>query len=124
MATTDQVGTAGTLKWKHDLAEEIPAGLNILSYKHVPEILLRLDTSPAYFSQLQRELGASSKVLSDQLTRLVEAGVISRAEMSENNGPGRCPVYYGLTRAGKDVIPILGLIGEWSAGHDLTFDGQ
>ena len=61
------------------------------------------------FDQLLDSLGVASNVLTDRLTRLVDEGILERAQYSDR--PPRFE--YHLTRKGRDLgIPLLALM-QW-----------
>jgi DNA-binding HxlR family transcriptional regulator len=65
------------------------------------------------FADIARHTGAPRDVLSARLRRLVEAGVIEKRRYSDR--PPR-DAYY-LTRAGRDLAPVLAALTEWSRRH-------
>jgi DNA-binding HxlR family transcriptional regulator len=73
-----------------------------------------LGTGPLGFAELRRGIGAiSDSVLSDRLAELAEAGLIERC-VTDARPPG---VQYGLTPAGKALLPILEQIATWAGDH-------
>lgn len=73
-----------------------------------------LAEKPLGFADVRRSIGAiSDSVLSDRLAELAEAGVIDRC-VTDTRPPG---VQYGLTPAGRALIPILEQAGTWAAEH-------
>lgn len=57
--------------------------------------------------------GITSSVLADRLTRLTDAGVLTRADDPSH----RQKAVYSLTEAGLDLVPVLATIGLWGARH-------
>lgn len=65
----------------------------------------------ASFVQLRKAVtGIGDTVLSERLTELTEAGLVSR---SVGEGPP-LTVSYELTAAGREVVPIISQLGEWA----------
>jgi DNA-binding HxlR family transcriptional regulator len=70
-----------------------------------------LTTGPASFSGLRRAVGGiSDSVLSDRLTELAAAGLVSRAV---DTGPP-VAVTYALTDAGAALMPVLDQLTVWA----------
>ncbi|OAA27900.1 putative transcriptional regulator [Frankia sp. EI5c] len=61
------------------------------------------------FDDFQRRLGISRNILNARLTRLVEAGVLTRQPYQDN--PARYD--YRLTDKGRDLWPVLTAMREW-----------
>jgi DNA-binding HxlR family transcriptional regulator len=73
--------------------------------------LCHLCDSPKRFLELQRiTCGVSQKVLNESLKQLEDDELISKKIYAEV--PPK--VEYSLTRKGKDLIPALKIIEEWS----------
>lgn len=67
------------------------------------------------FSEFKEQLGIASDVLTARLTELVSAGVLETVEYRE---PGdRTRSRYELTQAGRDLVVVLGAIGQWGYKH-------
>lgn len=61
------------------------------------------------FEDFTRDLGIARNVLTDRLTRLVDAGVLERHLYEQ-----RPPRYeYRLTRKGRDLMPVLLTLMRW-----------
>lgn len=60
--------------------------------------------------------GIASNILTDRLSRLVEADIVSRTADPDD---GR-RVVYRLTRRGMDLAPVLVELVLWSAKHEDT----
>jgi DNA-binding HxlR family transcriptional regulator len=70
------------------------------------------------FDDFQRSLGLSRGILTDRLTRLVEAGVLERRRYQE-----RPPRYeYRLTQKGRDLWPVTMALAKWGDRY-LAEDG-
>jgi DNA-binding HxlR family transcriptional regulator len=59
--------------------------------------------------------GIASNILADRLKRLVEAGLLHRADAR----PGQ-RVTYSLTEAAVQLVPVLAELGAWGARHRAT----
>ncbi|KWX67805.1 helix-turn-helix domain-containing protein [Mycobacterium sp. NAZ190054] len=67
------------------------------------------------FSEFKGQLGIASDVLSARLAELVSAGVLETVKYRE---PGdRARKRYELTQSGRDLIVVLGAIGQWGYKH-------
>jgi DNA-binding HxlR family transcriptional regulator len=68
-----------------------------------------------YFRELltQSDEGIASNVLADRLKRLVEAGVLTRAEDPDHKQKAR----YSLTEMGIGLVPLLAQLGTWGRKH-------
>jgi DNA-binding HxlR family transcriptional regulator len=78
-------------------------------------ILATLQGTPAGFSELRRAVGSiTDSVLSDRLTELAEAGLVSRT-VTDTRPPG---VTYELTATGQALMPVLDKLATW-AGENL-----
>jgi DNA-binding HxlR family transcriptional regulator len=61
------------------------------------------------FGEFEANLGIARNVLSDRLSKLVEAGVFDRTPE-----PGRGnPAAYRLTEKGRDLLPVLVALMQW-----------
>ena len=73
-----------------------------------------LSTGPASFSQLARGVtGISDSVLSDRLSGLAGAGIVTRVVES---GPP-VSVSYELTDAGRALLPAMDELRRWAEHH-------
>jgi DNA-binding HxlR family transcriptional regulator len=66
------------------------------------------------FDEFRASLGIADNVLSNRLSRLVEAGLLARVPY---RGKGRTREEYRLTAAGADLAPILRALAEWGTRH-------
>lgn len=72
---------------------------------------------PAGFAEIRRAVGSiTDSVLSDRLTELTEAGLVSRC-VTDTRPPG---VSYGLTPSGQALAPILNQLAGWASAHLTT----
>ena len=89
-------------------------GFEIIRGKWKAVILCHLSDSPKRFLELQRiTYGVSQKVLSESLKQLEVDGIIIKHIYAEI--PPR--VEYSLTEKGKELVPALKIIEEWSKNH-------
>ncbi len=86
----------------------------ILGTRWTGMLLGELGRGPAGYRELSRAVGkVSDSVLSERLTTLVAAGLVTRTVFE---GPP-VAVCYGLTPAGRALIPVLGQISAWAEEH-------
>ena len=77
-------------------------------------IVSTLGAGPTTFVSLRRAVaGISDTVLSDRLSELAQAGLISRAV---DAGPP-VTVSYALTASGEGLLPILSQLGQWASAN-------
>ena len=62
-----------------------------------------------YRELLQSEEGISSNILAERLARLVEAGLLSRADDPTH----KQKAIYKLTPMGIDLLPVIAALGSW-----------
>ncbi|MCP1677104.1 DNA-binding HxlR family transcriptional regulator [Natronocella acetinitrilica] len=62
------------------------------------------------FNDFERELGIARNVLTVRLRKLVDAGIFDRVPSAED----RRVVEYRLSRAGRELVPVLVSISQWS----------
>lgn len=87
---------------------------SILGTRWTGLLLGQLGYGAAGYRELSRAIGrVSDSVLSERLTTLVEAGLVSRTVLE---GPP-VAVNYALTPAGRALMPILGQISTWAEEH-------
>jgi DNA-binding HxlR family transcriptional regulator len=81
---------------------------------HLRIVYHLLETGPMGFSALKTEIvGISSKMLSESLTALEDAGLVERSVVSDQ--PLR--VEYSLTAEGKALEPVVSSVVRWGAEH-------
>ena len=89
-------------------------GFEIIRGKWKAVILCHLSDGPKRFLELQRiTCGVSQKVLSESLKQLEVDEIISKHIYAEM--PPR--VEYSLTGKGKELVPALKIIEEWSKNN-------
>jgi DNA-binding HxlR family transcriptional regulator len=83
-------------------------------------VLGSLIHGPAGYRELSRAIdGISDSVLSDRLSALTAAGLVSR---TVDEGPPLA-VAYALTERGRALIPALEALGRWAEEH-LPAEGE
>ncbi len=65
------------------------------------------------FGEFQAELGVATNVLTDRLSRLVDAGILERVLYQER--PPRHE--YGLTVSGLELAPVIVALKRWGDRH-------
>ena len=76
----------------------IRATIKVIGAKWKPQILFNLTPGPQHFGELRRLIGATQKVLTQELRELEREGIIERRVDGETN-PHR--VEYSLSRYGQ-----------------------
>lgn len=61
------------------------------------------------FNEFQKKLGIARNVLSERLTKLVEAGIMERHAVSGRGNPQD----YELTEMGHDLFPVVVALMQW-----------
>ncbi|MGB3485072.1 MAG: helix-turn-helix domain-containing protein [Mycobacterium sp.] len=93
----------------------IARGMAILGQRWAVLIIREALLGRSRFSEFREQLGVASDVLSARLAELVAAGVLETVEYRE---PGdRTRSRYELTPAGRDLVVVLGAIGQWGYKH-------
>ena len=91
----------------------VAATLALIGGKHKPLILWQLADGPLHYMELLRLVGASAKVLTEQLRELERCGMIRRQVL-----PARPPrTSYGLTPFGESVLPVLEAMCSWGRAY-------
>jgi DNA-binding HxlR family transcriptional regulator len=100
----------------------VTATASLVGKKWHPVIVDRLlQEGPLGFNALKEAVdGISSKVLSDSLDDLEEAGIVTRSIVSEK--PFR--VEYALTDRGAELAPVIEAMREWGQDHLLPTDDK
>ncbi|RMI36816.1 winged helix-turn-helix transcriptional regulator [Streptomyces triticirhizae] len=77
-------------------------------------LIAALMAGPGHFAELRRSVpGISERMLSDRLSELAEAGLVTR---EVHNGPP-LRVSYRLTEAGEGLRPALAELTRWAEAH-------
>lgn len=71
------------------------------------------------FDEFRSSLGIADNMLSNRLSRLVEAGLLVRVPYRAS---GRTRNEYRLTPAGADLTPVLRALADWGAQHTTPDD--
>ena len=88
--------------------------IDLLSKKHAMTLVWLLrDGAPRRFNDIKRSLGVNPVSLSARLGELETAGVVDRKTFRQV--PPR--VEYWLTQKGKDLVPLMDRLGDWSGKH-------
>jgi DNA-binding HxlR family transcriptional regulator len=66
-----------------------------------------------YRELLQSDEGISSNILAERLTRLVDAGVLSKTDDPTH----KQEAIYSLTTMGLDLLPVVAQLGIWGRRH-------
>jgi DNA-binding HxlR family transcriptional regulator len=94
--------------------EALVRAFDLLGRRWTGVVLGTLSGGPAGFSALARAVeGISDSVLSDRLSALCDAGLVSR---NVATGPP-ISVAYALTDSGRALLPALEQISRWSEEH-------
>jgi len=89
--------------------------LDLLGRRYSLSVLWALQQrSPRRFTDIKHDLGVNPVTLSQRLTELQEAGVITRQAFDEV--PPR--VEYALTEKGHDLLPLLEGLEQWADKYD------
>jgi DNA-binding HxlR family transcriptional regulator len=69
------------------------------------------------FGEFQRSLGAAKNILTTRLRTLVAQGILETAPVE-----GSAYQEYLLTKKGRDLVPVLIALGQWSSAHVFKSD--
>jgi len=92
----------------------IRATIKVIGAKWRPLILFNLTLKPLHFGELRRLLGATQKVLTEDLRELEQEGIIER-KVDEQTTPHR--VEYSLSPYGETLRPVLASLCDWGNRH-------
>src|SRR4051812_11679833 len=99
----------------------IEEAMQVLSGRWPSLLLYYLKQGTKRFAELRRDNPTiSHKMLTLELRKLEEAGIVARTEYE--GYPLR--VEYGLTPAGRRLVPLLDALGEWWLATERTRLGQ
>ncbi|MEV7007741.1 winged helix-turn-helix transcriptional regulator [Streptosporangium sp. NPDC051022] len=99
----------------------IARGLDVIGERWALLVVRELVLGPKRFTQLRLGLhGASQNVLSQRLRELEQAGVVRRRKL----GPPAGAWVYELTEWGRDLEPILVLLGRWGSRVPIASDAE
>ena len=91
----------------------VEATLALIGGKYKALILWRLSGGTLRFSQLQKHIPATARMLTLQLRELEQDGLVSRTVYPEV--PPR--VEYAMTDLGRSLMPILTAMRDWGAEY-------
>lgn len=91
----------------------VEATLALIGGKYKALILWRLSGGTLRFSQLQKHIPATARMLTLQLRELEQDGLVSRTVYPEV--PPR--VEYAMTDLGRSLMPILTAMRNWGADY-------
>ncbi|WP_405845187.1 winged helix-turn-helix transcriptional regulator [Streptomyces sp. NBC_01518] len=91
----------------------IADALGVVGERWTLLVLRELGFGVHRFNDIQTNTGAPRETLALRLRKLEEAGVVERRRYSEH--PPRDE--YMLTRAGKDIFPVLAALRAWGETH-------
>lgn len=98
----------------HTCDSAVSLAFSILGKRWNGMIVDALSAGPLSFAALRRSVeGISDAVLSDRLSELAEAMLLTRVV---EPGPP-ISVAYTLTPAGEQLVPVLRQLGQWAAEH-------
>ena len=99
------------MRTKEELPEcPVATAVSLIGGKWKLLILRNLKVRPWRFNELQRDLdGISQKVLTDSLRQMMADGLAYRRDYHEQ--PPR--VEYGLTKLGKQMLPIVNALADF-----------
>ena len=92
----------------------IQSAVTILGDKWTPLLIRALAEGPLRFCHVQHEVGGvNPRTLSSRLAFLESEGILTKATLSA------IPPHteYCLTAKGRDLLPIIQAMGEWTARH-------
>lgn len=87
--------------------------LNMIGGKYKSVILWHLSAGTLRFSQLQKQISATPRMLTLQLRELEQDGLVQRKVYAEV--PPR--VEYSMTDLGRSLMSILTAMRDWGAGY-------
>lgn len=93
----------------------IARGMAVIGQRWAVLIIREAMLGRSRFSEFKEQLGIASDVLSARLAGLVAAGILETVEYRELGDRTRSR--YELTRAGRDLVVVLGAIGQWGYKH-------
>lgn len=111
-------------KWVKSTEKEpvcpIEQTLNVIGGKWVILIIRELIQGKKRFSELENELGASSKMISQRLKELEQKGIVRRTVIPDV--PPK--VEYTLTEKGESLNKVLDAMAEWGRRYGEHVDSS
>jgi DNA-binding HxlR family transcriptional regulator len=105
------------MEWSEASTHNCPVGiaLDLLGEKWTLLIVRDALNGVRRFDAFRQHMGLSEAVLSDRLRKLVDAGVLYTRSYQE---PGQRERYeYLLTDKGRDLLPVVVALKQWSETH-------
>ena len=93
----------------------LPEAIELIGEKWAFLILRGALNGLQHFEQFQAGLGIARNILSDRLTKLVDGGILERADDPED----RRKKIYSLTAKGEALLPVVVALRQWGErwGH-------
>jgi DNA-binding HxlR family transcriptional regulator len=99
---------------RHQCDAAVSLAFSILGKRWNGMIIDALGGGPMSFAEIRRTVGGiSDAVLSDRLSELAEATLLTR---SVDAGPP-VAVAYELTTSGRELLPVLQQLGRWAESN-------
>ena len=99
----------------------VRATIDVIDGKWKPIIVNALKQGSLRFGQLRRHAPeATTKVLTEQLRELEEAGILSRTIFGQKWER----VEYSLTPYGRTLVPVLTLMAKWGKTHKKSKENK
>jgi DNA-binding HxlR family transcriptional regulator len=95
----------------------VHSGIEIVASKWALSVMAELSAGRRRHNELSRALDVDHKQLGRALRRLQQAHVVARKTVVDHQ---QLQVWYQLTPAGRDLLPLLAALGEWSDKSHLT----
>jgi DNA-binding HxlR family transcriptional regulator len=111
------------MDWREQSPENcsVARTLEVIGERWTILVLREVFNGVRRFDDIQRHLGIPRPILSDRLRRLIDEGVVRRAEYRE---PGRRAHHeYRLTEQGLDLQTVLLALMEWGDRHPAGAGG-
>lgn len=105
------------MDWKEASTVNCPVGvaLDLLGEKWTLLIVRDALNGIRRFDEFRRHIGLSEAILADRLQKLVEAGVLEQHTYKEEGRRERRE--YRLTARGRDLLPVIVALKQWSETH-------
>lgn len=93
----------------------LPLALEVMGERWSFMILRAAFNGVHHFEDFLAAIGIARNILSNRLVRLVEHGIMERAQMEDD----RRKVMYGLTPKGIDLLPAMLALRQWGEKYGL-----
>lgn len=90
----------------------IKQAVSVVGNKWTALIVRELADGPKRFCELERALSLNPRTLTQRIDSLLGEAIIAHGTQN--------PKAYVLTTKGRDLLPILRAMAEWSAHYDTT----